>query len=77
VIVFTLRLEDELAERVDGARGDVPRQRWLVRAVEQALEDGDASPRGVVSRASAEPRAPVVGRTLTGRPVGPVPKGQS
>ena len=35
---MVLRLEEGLLERVDRARGDVPRQRWLVRVIEAALE---------------------------------------
>lgn len=33
-----LRLERELLGRVDAARGDVPRNRWIVRALEAALD---------------------------------------
>jgi hypothetical protein len=36
-----LRLEPELLARIDAACGDVPRSRWVVRALEQAL-DGHA-----------------------------------
>ena len=32
-----LRLPDELLAQVDEARGDVPRERWIRRAVEAAL----------------------------------------
>ena len=32
-----MRCSDELVERVDLARGDVARERWLRKAVEQAL----------------------------------------
>jgi hypothetical protein len=34
-----LRVERELLERIDSACGDVPRSRWIVRAIEAALED--------------------------------------
>lgn len=34
-----LRLEEGLWGRVEAARGDLPRQRWLVRAVELLLEE--------------------------------------
>jgi hypothetical protein len=34
-----MRCPDELLERVDEARGDVPREKWLRRAVERALSD--------------------------------------
>jgi hypothetical protein len=39
-----LRVERELLERIDDAAGDVPRSRWVVRVLEQAL-DGHAAPR--------------------------------
>lgn len=32
-----LRLEDELLERVERARGDVPRERWIRRVIEKEL----------------------------------------
>lgn len=34
----TLDLPDEVFEEVDRVRGDIPRNRWIVRAVEAALE---------------------------------------
>lgn len=34
-----LRLDVGLLERVDRARGDLPRERWLRRAVERALSE--------------------------------------
>jgi len=34
---FAVRVDDELADRIDAARGDVPRQRWMLRAFEAAL----------------------------------------
>jgi hypothetical protein len=37
-----MRCSDGLVERVDLARGDVPRERWLRRAVEQALGESKA-----------------------------------
>ena len=33
----TFRLDEGLLDRVDSARGDVPRTRWVVRALESAL----------------------------------------
>lgn len=39
---FEMRLSDELAGRIDKARGDVPRATWIKRAVESAL--GQVSP---------------------------------
>ncbi len=33
-----LRLDDELYARVEEARGQVPRERWLRQAVEQVLD---------------------------------------
>lgn len=34
-----LRVEPELLARIDAARGDVPRARWVQRALEQALPE--------------------------------------
>lgn len=52
----TVRLPLELCERIDAAAGDVPRERWVRRVLERALEspvaDRPASPsvrRGSVS----------------------------
>ena len=36
---LSMRCSDELVASVDRARGDVPRERWLRRAVERALEE--------------------------------------
>jgi hypothetical protein len=33
-----LRVEPELLARIDKAAGDVPRSRWVVRVLEQALD---------------------------------------
>ena len=35
---FTLRLEEELVSRIDQAAGDVPRARWISRAIQHELE---------------------------------------
>lgn len=40
---FAVRVDDDLADRIDEARGDVPRQRWMLRAFEAAL-GGQVSP---------------------------------
>jgi hypothetical protein len=48
----SFRFPDGLVERIDEARGDVPRTRWVVRALEAAL--GGAS----CQESSASPRAP-------------------
>lgn len=45
-----LRLDPRLIARIDAERGDVPRNRWIVRAVERAL-DGEVS---LVVRSSRE-----------------------
>lgn len=34
---ITVRMEEELLGRVDAARGDVPRERWVRRTLEEAL----------------------------------------
>ena len=39
---FTLEMSDSLFRQVDAARGDVPRNRWIRRAVERALGEADA-----------------------------------
>jgi hypothetical protein len=46
------RIPGDLAERVDVARGDVPFERWVRRAVEQALGTGGTP--GGAPRPSAE-----------------------
>jgi hypothetical protein len=51
----SVRLPDELAGRIDGARGDVPRERWVRRLIERELgEDarGAAPPGGTQERES-------------------------
>jgi hypothetical protein len=64
-----LRVERELLERIDAAREDVPRSRWVVRALEAALSEAkgsvlgrQAGPGPVGSsepvRPAASPRAP-------------------
>lgn len=60
---FTLRLPHELHERVELARGDVPKQVWIERAIEMRLVGGPQAhpqsaqrsapgrqPRGVVTQ---------------------------
>lgn len=69
-----LRIADELAERIDAVRGDVPRDRWVARALEQALgssaHDGrPAGQREVGSRAASAPA-----RALGKGPMAPRPK---
>lgn len=41
VVQVNLRLDDALLERVDEARGGVPRNAWIRGAVERALEAVD------------------------------------
>lgn len=33
-----VRIPDDLRERIDAARGDVPRERWIRRVLEEALD---------------------------------------
>jgi hypothetical protein len=35
---MTLRMDDELWDEVEEARGDVPRERWVRRLVEREVE---------------------------------------
>jgi hypothetical protein len=44
--VITVRLPDELRERIDAVRGDVPRERWVRRALEAALSEAKGPPLG-------------------------------
>jgi hypothetical protein len=37
-VAIGLRIEPDLLAAVDGARGDVPRTRWIERAIRQALD---------------------------------------
>jgi hypothetical protein len=37
VKAHNLRLGDDLFTRIDAARGDVPRNKWIVKAIEAAL----------------------------------------
>jgi hypothetical protein len=53
---LALRIDPELLRRVDVARGDVSRTRWVERALESAL--GGESPR-TGTGSSAQTRAPV------------------
>ena len=50
-----LRLEEDLLERVDKIRGDIPRSRWLVRLIESGLS-------------SESPSAPQISTATTPRP---------
>lgn len=58
---YAVRVEDELGDRIDAARGpDVPRNRWIRRAIEAALavaEAGEvlAPAKGSPDRSMAEP----------------------
>lgn len=67
--MVTIRLPDELKARIDVVRGDVPRERWVRRALEATLSDpptgagpsGEKSPAGsrvVGSGDSPSPAAP-------------------
>lgn len=55
MVQVNLRLAEELYARVEEARGDVPRNRWLVRAVERALEESGAHQGAIVSTPSPAP----------------------
>lgn len=39
-----LQLDTELLERVDLARGNVPRQRWIAARLEEVLSHGNGTP---------------------------------
>jgi predicted transcriptional regulator len=58
---FTFRLPTDLMERVDAARGDVNRTRWVQRALESTLSRSDSEEGAHVGMAphSASSRAPV------------------
>jgi len=66
---LSMRCSDGLLEAVDEARGDVPRERWLRRAVEQALDGGSY---GETSRSAHhvvdEPPAPAERPRVVMRP---------
>ena len=55
-----LRLEEELIEEIDRVRGDVPRERWIRRLIEQKLGINQPEPqptnRADVFRAAAQKR---------------------
>lgn len=57
-----LRIDEELLRRVDEARGDVPRTRFVERALEKALDAGERSEvermPPVARPGAAPPRAP-------------------
>lgn len=46
---IALRLTEDTLGRIDLARGDVPRERWIRRALEQALSGGGATERSAVA----------------------------
>ncbi len=54
-VVVSARYPQALLDAIDAARGDSPRQRWLVEAATQRLEREDAS--GFDVRAEAEAQA--------------------
>lgn len=60
-----LRIEPALLDRIDEARGDAPRARFVERALEAALDSINYLP----ASPTPKPRA-----SLTGRPTGPRPK---
>jgi len=41
---ISLQLPDDLLDRLDVVRGDVPRDRWLQQAIEAALDEAGAAP---------------------------------
>src|SRR5215207_6620748 len=41
---LSIRVDPRLIDRIDNARGDVPRTRWLVRAMEAALAESEGAP---------------------------------
>jgi predicted DNA-binding protein len=55
----TVRLPPELRERIDQARGDIPRERWVRRALENALTT-NADPRGTDRASRALPAGDVM-----------------
>jgi hypothetical protein len=57
---YAVRVEDDLGDLIDAARGDVPRNRWIVRAIEAALAAAEehevlAPAKGSPDRSMAEP----------------------
>jgi len=68
--MVTVRLSDELKARIDDVRGLVPRERWVRRVLEQALEtrgaESGAKADGV-SRALPTSRGPVAGDSAPAR----------
>ena len=82
-----LRLDAGLVERIDAARGDVPRARWIARAAERALEweergrGAEAAARAVVAQperfgsAVVQTAREALSSAEAKRDVRPVPKG--
>lgn len=54
---ISFRWSPELVERIDTARGDVPRSRWVRRAVEDALDAGGRPGIGAPQELGAVPRS--------------------
>lgn len=51
-----LRLEDELIERIDRARGSVARGQWIAQVCEDALAPATVRASAPARRAPADPR---------------------
>jgi hypothetical protein len=62
----SIRLPDDLAERIDSVRGDVPRERWIKRLLERELrgaappEDMSSPPLGLAAVSGVQMRPPEV-----------------
>lgn len=74
----TIRIPDELIGRLDAARGDVPRERFVRRLLGEALDAHEHPPQaGVAARASAERRLAAATSSAAARAgVRPQPKGR-
>jgi hypothetical protein len=53
-----LRLDDDLAAKIDQAAGQVPRERWIKNTLRSALEATLSEPKGALDRTQPGP-APV------------------
>lgn len=71
-----VRLPDDLHERIDAVRGDVPRERWVRRTLEAALSEAQGSIPGNVVVGRSEKPAPSPWAALGKGPVRPRPKGK-